>query len=550
MLITLLLWLYISVLCLAAGDLIWLGFQRLGLSSSNLPIPALAFIGWAGLTNALGYLWLFSAIGRDVHLGVLAGLISWLIYRRSYWFTRIQAITFPRSLYFWAAFLLGFLVILTRTTHLPRLADTGGYHAPMIRWISEYAVVPGLANVNYRFGFNNASFLTEAFFSLRFITGESYHVLNGWMMFILWGWGLISLLKKPQQTSEWLIVGMSVLFLWHAHWRLASPTPDHPAQLLVGLVFYLMTRQVEGSGSSSERLLIVWLTLLAFTIKMSTLVALLIPLVLFIDSIRKKNYRKAGLLVSVGLLPLVWWLAANLIMTGYILYPTTSPLLDWFSFDWKVPTAVIEQGLLNLSGGTKLSPVNGLFDFSWIPHWFASQLIPDQVLLIFLFGWPLAAMTQWKRTVQFLIQYPNWFWLLLMSFAGVVFWFITAPEFRFGMGFIVAALLIGYAPFRRSVPSTFSFGMVSLLSIALAYASFKRQPAPLLTPDSYPQASVAVYSLPPLQLYVANDDPRVVHGIKGYWSNCQDADLPCSPYYNPALRLRGSTLQDGFKIQP
>ncbi|MDQ1087927.1 hypothetical protein [Siphonobacter sp. SORGH_AS_1065] len=550
MLITLLLWLYMSILCLAAGDLVWLAFQRLGRSPQELPLPALAFIGWAGLTNVLGYFWLFSAIGMEVHAGLFIALMGWLIHRRSYWSTRIQTITLPKSLYFWGTFLLGFLVILTRTTHLPRVADTGGYHAPMIRWISEYAVVPGLANVNYRFGFNNASFLTEAFFSLRFLTGESYHVLNGWLMLVLFGWGLKSILHKPQRMSDWLILGMGVLFLWHAHWRLASPSPDHPAQILVGLVFYLMTRQVEGSGASSERLLIVWLTLLAFTIKMSTLMALLVPVVLFVDCFRKRSYRQASLLVVVGLIPLLWWLGANLILTGYILYPTTSPLIDWFSFDWKVPTSVIEQGLINLSGGTKLSPVNGLFDFSWIPHWFASQLLPDQVLLIFLFGWPLAAMIQWKRTVQFLMQYPNWFWLLLMSFAGVIFWFINAPEFRFGMGFIVAALLIGYAPFRRPVPKLFSLGAVGFLSLALVYASFKRQFPPLVTPDFYPKASVTVYPLPPLQLYVANDDPRVVHGIKGYWSNCQDAALPCSPYYNPALSMRGATLQDGFKIQP
>ncbi len=550
MLLTLFLWLYISLLCLAAGDGIWLAFQRLGRSAQELPLAALAFMGWAGLTNALGYLWLFESIGMGVHAGLFVVLLGWLIHRRSYWSTRIRSITFPASLYFWAAFLLGFLVILTRTTHLPRLADTGGYHAPMIRWISEFAVVPGLANVNYRFGFNNASFLTEAFFSLRFLPGESFHVLNGWMMMVLFSWALTSLLSSSRRMSDWLIVGMGVLFLWHAHWRLSSPSPDHPAQMLVGLVFYLMTRQVEGSGSSSERLVMVWLTLVAFTIKMSTLVALLVPLVLFIDSFRKKSYRETGLFVVVGLIPLLWWLGANLILTGYILYPTTSPLLDWFSFDWKVPTSVIKQGLINLSGGTKLSPVQGLFDFSWVPHWFELQLIPDQVLLVLLFGWPLVAMVQWKRTVQFLMQYPNWFWLLLMTYAGVAFWFINAPEFRFGMGFIVAALLVGYAPFRRTFPIRYGFGLIALLSLALLYASFKRQSTPLLKPDSYPPASVSVYPLPPLQLYVANDDPRIVHGIKGYWSNCQDAALPCSPYINPALKMRGTTLQEGFKIQP
>ncbi|OZI06753.1 hypothetical protein BWI93_18390 [Siphonobacter sp. BAB-5385] len=547
MLITLLLWLYISLLCLLAGDLVRMGFQKLGRTSLEVPLPFLAILGWAGLMNGLGYGWLLVPVGQAVHLLILTGLLIGGWVRRNYWLSVVRTLQLPRSWLFWVVSLLGFLVILTRTTHLPRVADTGGYHAPMIRWISEYAVVPGLANVNYRFGFNNASFLTEAFFSLRFLGGDAFHVLNGWLMAVVWCWALLLLRNVRFKPSEVLIVVLGVWYLWHSHWRLASPSPDHPAQLLVGLLFFLLIRQMEAPANPSERLLMVWLTLLAFTIKMSTLVALLIPLLLFVDAFRKKDYAFLPRLIAVGLLPLLWWLTANVILTGYILYPTTSPLLDWFSFDWKVPKIVIEQGLLNLSGGTKLSPVQGLFDFSWVPYWFTQQLVPDQLLLVCLFGWPLFASFRWKKTVAFLMQYPNWFWVLVTAYAGVAFWFITAPEFRFGMGFIIAALVVGYLPYPRAVPALYRFGIVGVLSLALLYASFKRQASPLVFPDAYPAAQLTSYPLQGQRMYVATDDPRVIHGIKGYWSSCQDAALPCSPYYNPSLRLRGTTLSEGFK---
>lgn len=42
--------------------------------------------------------------------------------------------------------------------------DTGLYHAQSIRWIEEYGVVPGLANLHSRFGYNSAAFALCALF--------------------------------------------------------------------------------------------------------------------------------------------------------------------------------------------------------------------------------------------------------------------------------------------------------------------------------------------------------------------------------------------------
>ncbi|MFT4033794.1 MAG: hypothetical protein QM669_15380 [Siphonobacter sp.] len=546
MLITLLLWLYISVICLAVGDLVWKGFQQLASERQELPLPALAFLGWAGLTNFLGYTWLFLPAGIGLQLFVVLVVLGWYKYRRRYFQARLfQKRTLPSL--FWLAFLSGAAVILTRTTHLPRLVDTGGYHAPIIRWISEYAVIPGLANVNYRFGFNNASFLSEAFFSLSFLKVQSFHVLNGWLMLILFGWSLYSILQTFR-VSNWYIIGFGVLFLWHSHWRLSSPSPDHPAQLLVGFLFYFLIRQVEGIGGRAERILLVWLTLLAFTIKMSTLIALLVPVSLFILAIRQKDWKQAGCMILVGLLPLIWWLTSNVILTGYIIYPSDSALLDWFSFDWKVPAETIRQGLKNLSGGTKLSPVKGLLDFSWVLHWWTVQPIADKTVLLLLVSWPVLWLIQRKKISTFLTSYPGWPWLICLAYAGILFWFINAPEMRFGMGFIVAGLLLPYAPFVQKISVLVFLGLL-IFHLALLYASFSRQATPLLIPNDYPKAQVNAYILDGHPLYYATDDPRITHGIKGYWGNCQDMTLPCCPYYNPNLVLRSSVLKDGFKIR-
>lgn len=541
MLFTLVLWGYMTLVCLLAGDAVC----RVLRLEKDLPLPAVALLGWAGLTNFLGYIWLAVPVGIPVHAAVLVALGWFGRTRKNYWKGRLTALpAHPTS--FWLATVVCVAVILTRTTHLPRLLDTGGYHAPMIRWISEYAVVPGLANVNYRFGFNNASFLTEAFFSFRFPGTPSFHVLNGWLMLVVSLWSL-NALSSSEKLSNRYVFGMGVLFLWHAHWRLSSPTPDHPAQLLVGLVFYLLLRRMEGSCGRGESLLVVWLALLAFTIKMSTLVLLAIPVAFFGTAVFRKNYRLAGGFVLAGLMPLVWWLAANVVLTGYILYPTDAALLDWFSVDWKVPQVTIQQGLKNLSGGTKLSPVTGLLDFSWVPHWSVTQPIPDKVVFLLLFGWPLVAVLGWKKVRAFARTYPLWVWLVAVAYGGVAFWFVNAPELRFGMGFIIAALLLGYLPFVKLRYIQLLHLGLAFFFVTLLYASFNRQRPTWLFPEDYPVARVRSYRLGGYRVFFATDDPKTTHGIYGYWGNCQDTELPCSPYDNPGLKLRGNELKDGFR---
>ena len=56
-----------------------------------------------------------------------------------------------------------------------RLHDTGLYHAQNIKWIQEYAVVPGLGNVHGRFAFNSMFFPVSALFSIMIGETASHH---------------------------------------------------------------------------------------------------------------------------------------------------------------------------------------------------------------------------------------------------------------------------------------------------------------------------------------------------------------------------------------
>ena len=57
--------------------------------------------------------------------------------------------------------------------------DTGLYHAQSIRWIEEYGVVPGLANLHSRFGYNSAAFALCALFGGGGLTKYPMHCVQG-----------------------------------------------------------------------------------------------------------------------------------------------------------------------------------------------------------------------------------------------------------------------------------------------------------------------------------------------------------------------------------
>ena len=61
--------------------------------------------------------------------------------------------------------------------------DSSLYHAQSIRWIEEYGIVPGLANLHSRFGYNSAAYATNALYSMSYIFPNSIHASAGYLAF-------------------------------------------------------------------------------------------------------------------------------------------------------------------------------------------------------------------------------------------------------------------------------------------------------------------------------------------------------------------------------
>ncbi len=528
MLITLLTWAYVTLVTYGAGRaLLRLGTLLLG-DAPPLPWPFICLLGIAGLTTGLGYVWLAWPIQWELSVAVLVLSLMFITPTPGWWGRAVRLVTL-RSL----PILLVFLLILLRTVQPVRVIDTGGYHAPMIEWVRQYALVPGLANLNYRFGFNNAWFLPNAFFAFPLPNGSVWHGLNGWMLLMM---GCLALTSASQLLVA-LVGGMLLVF----HWTLSSPSPDLPTQLYVGLCFWLWLLP---NRTPTVNWLLLLLALAAMTTKLSAVTVLVLPALTILTALKQRHWRFVSLAIGTIVVCTGYWWVSNVVLTGYLFYPSLSPLANWFTVDWKVPNPVLNQAVYNLAQGTKAGYVgNPLLVWQWVPHWFLTRPLLEQVTVAGLGMGMLVNVPNLKGQAG-VLQITTWL--------GVLFWFLLAPHLRFGAAAVCMALILSYGSVLQKLPTCLGqIGLIVapyLVLIPLLVAALQRGGINWLLPAAYPKTALHTYQIGNLTVYYPTDDPRTFHQIRGYWGDCYDAPLPCSPYPNPVLQPRGTTLPTGFRL--
>jgi hypothetical protein len=119
----------------------------------------------------------------------------------------------------------------------PAIYDTGLYHLNAIRWTTDYPIVPGLANLNSRFAFNNSSFLYMALLETGPWRGMSRHLGNGVLLVVLMAQVLWSARKVfSPRAPLWVRHVFLVLFflpvIANGSLYASSASPDLPVYAL------------------------------------------------------------------------------------------------------------------------------------------------------------------------------------------------------------------------------------------------------------------------------------------------------------------------------
>ena len=423
--------------------------------------------------------------------------------------------------------------------------DTGLYLLGAMTWFGDQPLVPGLANLHGRFGFNNSHLLFAALFDAGPWTDRAPNLVNGCLLTVFLagclhaGRGLSATGRgRAGAAFAWMTIP-PVLML--AARYLVSLSTDLPATLLCLLVawrsFRLLAGEVEGVEARRTELRdLALLAAAGVCVKLSALV-FLGGVWLLAAASRSADLRRrdVAVAIAIGALLLGPWLVRGAVLSGYPLYPSSAISIP---VDWRVPAVSVDNEAAGVRSWARVPGVPRELTLTggyWVQSWMRRNLVlrigvgfPLPLLLgsigIFLVaaGGSLGRRSESSRGL----------WLLAPALLAFGFWLWMAPDPRFAMFVFwsMAAAGVAAAIGIWGAHSAARFTVVALVA-TLSLASIPRgeipagpehgfHPLPSVRSERFETASGLAVNVP-----VGTD-------------KCWRTETPCTPHRRAELRLR------------
>jgi hypothetical protein len=257
--------------------------------------------------------------------------------------------------------LLLFIITLKTSSDVPFLIDNESYYIQSIKWINEYGLVKGLANLHLFLGQMSPFHILQAGFNFNFISNQ-FNDLNGFVL-VICSYYFLQEMEKQRQQKQLHWIGFVVLFTILFQQFVSQPSPDLILLLVTQIILYLFLEQTHSSTSFRTALLL--FALIVF-IKI-TILPLGLLFIYWAYRLKKEYAYSVVILSVIGVL----FVFKNSIITGYPLFPFPQFALD---VNWKLPEILLKR----LSDVT----VNaGYFESNIIPNASISTKLKSWILL-------------------------------------------------------------------------------------------------------------------------------------------------------------------------
>jgi len=397
--------------------------------------------------------------------------------------------------------------------------DTGLYHLQSVMWNREFPITPGLGNLHGRLAFNSLLYVMAPLDDRSDVGWVSSLLLLVFVLMSLY----TRFSQKPRETVEfWFLafaVGILALFT-PASWGGVLNADGFTSVLIVYSVSLWLSLPADRPRNIA---LMCAAGALALTVKLSGAPLLLIAIA------AAWFHRRRGVSVwkpvTLSALLLVLWMVRSLFLSGCAVYPVSQTCN--FNLPWAVARAQVTGESLSIEAWARAPESHDyhavMANWSWLGPWIGRTLQNGSVVL-FLAGLLGACVTLWRGArVNRLIATAGAGLAL-----GLAYWFVTAPDVRFGAGYFAAAGILGlsvmcsrYIPDMRTVPrlTLEAVGLAVLIGVAGLLQDGNRwssQNRPVVHMRTAPGGQA---------VWVTQSDQQG-------GDQCWDHALPCTPYFD------------------
>lgn len=315
--------------------------------------------------------------------------------------------------------------------------DAGLYHFGMVRWLSQYGAVPGLALIHGRFGIASAWFALAAPFEAGALEARTSALTGGLALLLSALHFLICVarcLTKRGRLSDWMLVCASALVLpTLIYWGLpVSTSPSYPPIILAVITAWLMLVILEWpeprlekgkSFALDARLIPFILSVAATTIKLNAAPLVVITGLFYLFGHGFRGRRLVTLL-SIGLLLSAPMIGYQVITTGCPFFPMSVMCLDLpWTLDQKEIVPVAEAVKMWARWGGFAPPDATSFNWLW-RGWLWLGTTPKSALALLALAVVALAGVALMRVQDGKLKHVGR-WLLVLGGLGATWLMIT-----------------------------------------------------------------------------------------------------------------------------
>jgi hypothetical protein len=444
------------------GNLTW---RLLGLEQPNQPSVLTVWLGFCIVVGCIEIIHLFVPLTWQVTLAVaIIGVAAQV------WRAQLQAPTNKRAVtqaqpstgflalmvatirYYPLLSTLATCVIVVwclRAMQTPTMFDSGLYHFGSIRWLNEYAIVPGLGNLHWRLALNQSYFGFLALMNIAPYWGQGY-AAGGLFVLLLTAFTLLEVGAKQSPLWRWTFGGILFSYLCLLSGMIANPLPDTAVALLQIVIFIFLYCSLTFNPQTDSaaqiqlkhlQVVLVFLCLTIVTIKLSSLgfaaATIAVVLLSMLKSVGQRLSLKVlrNIAALVGLFAIVH-VARSYLLSGAPFFP--SPLGWVWSMPWAVEPGVAQYESQLIYAWARKPGITSASElpagYGWFVPWLAA--IPATLKYLFLASSLLCvAALIWRRLyAESSVKQDLLLAIPLLGALG--FWFFSAPDPRF-LGAIV-----------------------------------------------------------------------------------------------------------------